>query len=75
MMKQQSERRTERAVTLLLQTLMRNLDDTGIILDEFEATHNDAELCCSRPYNALVTGHFAMEETIEKINSQLNKKR
>lgn len=71
-MKQQSERRTEQAVTLLLQTLMRNLDDTGIILDEFEATHNDAELCYSRPYNALVTAHFAMEEIIERVNKQLN---
>lgn len=73
-MKQQSERRTEQAVTLLLQTLTRNLDDTGIVLDEFEAAHNDAELCYSKPYNALVTGHFAMKEAIEKINSQLNKK-
>jgi len=73
-MKQQSERRTEQAVTLLLQTLTHNFNDTGIILDEFEATHNDAELCCSKTYNALVAGHFAMEDAIDKINHQLNNK-
>lgn len=72
-MKQQSERRTEQAVTLLLQTLTRNLDDTGIILDEFEATHDDAELCDSKQYNALLAGHFAMKEAVEIINNQLNK--
>lgn len=73
-MKQQSERRTEHAVTLLLQTLTHNFNDTGIILDEFEASHDDAELCYSKPYNALVAGHFSMKDAIEKINSQLNKK-
>ena len=72
-MKQQSERRTEQAVTLLLQTLTHNINDTGIILDEFEANHDDAELCYSKSYNAIVAGHFAMKEAIEKINSQLNK--
>lgn len=72
-MKQQSERRTEQAVTLLLQTLTRNLADTGLILDEFEASHNDVEVCYSKPYNALVAGHFAMKDAIERINSQLNK--
>ena len=74
-MKQQSEQRTEQAVALLLQTLTRNADDTGIILDEFEAAHDEAELCGSRQYNALVAGHFAMKEAIERINRQLNKKR
>lgn len=73
-MKQQSERRTELAVTLLLQTLARNVNDTGIILDEFETSHDDGELCDSKPYNALVAGHFAMKEAIERINNQLNKK-
>lgn len=72
-MKQQSERRTELAVTLLLQTLARNLEDTGEVLDEYEATHNEVELCDSKPYNALVAGHFAMKEAIERINNQLNK--
>lgn len=72
-MKQQSERRTEQAVTLLLQTLTHNINDTGIILDEFEANHDDAELCYPKSYNAIVAGHFAMKEAIEKINSQLNK--
>ena len=72
-MKQQSEQRTEQAVKLLLQTLKHNLNDSGIILDEYEALHNDAELCDSRQYNALVTGHFALQEAIDKINRQLNK--
>ncbi len=37
---------TGNAVRVLLQTLTRNWYDTGIILDEFEATHNDLE--CDR---------------------------
>ena len=73
MMKQNSERRTERAVTLLLQTLARNLEDTGIILDEFEATHDEYESDQSKQYSALVAGHFALKEAIERINYQLNK--
>ncbi len=73
-MKQQSEQRTEQAVALLLQTLMRNINDTGIILDEFEATHDDSELCDSKLYNALVAGHNALKDAIETINKQLNKK-
>lgn len=72
-MKQESERRTERAVTLLLQTLARNLEDTGAILDEFEATHDEYESDQSKPYSALVAGHFALKEAIDKINRQLNK--
>lgn len=52
----------------------RNVTDTGIILDEFEATHNDYELCYSKQYNALNAGHFALKDAIDKINDQLNKK-
>ena len=73
-MKQQSEQRTDRAIRLLLQTLERNVVDTGIILDKFEATHNDYELCYSKQYNALNAGHFALKDTIVKITNQLNKK-
>lgn len=73
-MKQHSEQRTERAVGLLLQTLEQNVADTGIILDEFEATHNDYELCQSKQYSALNAGYFAMKDAIDKINNQLNKK-
>lgn len=72
-MKQYSEQRTDRAVRLLLQTLEQNVADTGIILGEFEATHDDYELCYSKQYSALNAGHFAMKEAIEKINRQLNK--
>ena len=72
-MKQKSEQRTDQAIKLLLQTLERNVTDTGIILDEFEATHNDYELCHSKQYNALNAGHFALKSAIEKINKQLNK--
>lgn len=73
-MKQQSEQRTDRAIKLLLQTLKQNLADTGIILGEYEATHNDYELCYSKQYNALNAGHFALKDAIDKINDQLNKK-
>lgn len=58
---------------LLKQTLERNVADTGRILDEFEATHDDYELCHSKAYSALNAGYFALKEAIEKINNQLNK--
>lgn len=72
-MKQHSEKRTEYAVEMLLKSLTRNFTDTGSILDEFEATHNDYECDQSKQYAALVAGHFALEEAIERINNQLNK--
>ncbi len=72
-MKQESERRTEQAVVLLLQTLARNFNDTGVILDEFEATHDEYESDQSKQYSALVAGHFALKEAIDKITYQLNK--
>ncbi len=72
-MKQHSEKRTEAAVKLLIQTLTRNFYDTGIVLDEFEATHNDWECDQSKQYAALVAGHFALKDALEKINNRLNK--
>lgn len=73
-MKQYSEKRTEEGVKILLQTLTRNWYDTGIVLDEFEATHNEWECDQSKQYAALVAGHFALKAAIDKINNQLNKK-
>lgn len=73
-MKQQSEKRTEAAVRLLIETLTQNLNDTGTVLDEFEAVHNDWECSQSKEYAALVAGHFALKEAIDRINKQLNKK-
>lgn len=64
---------TENAVKVLLQTLKRNFNDTGTVLDQYEATHDDCECCNSKAYNALVAGHFALEEAIENINRILNK--
>lgn len=72
-MKQHSEKRTEVGVKLLIETLTQNFNDTGIILDEFEATHNDWECDQSKQYAALVAGHFALKDALEKINNQLNK--
>ena len=72
-MKQYSEKRTETAVKLLIKTLTRNFNDTGIILDEFEATHDDWECDQSKQYAALVAGHFALKEAIDEINNRLNK--
>ena len=74
-MKQHSEKRTEVAVELLLKTLTRNVTDTGIILEEFEATHDDYECDQSKQYDALVAGHFALKEAIYKINNRLNRKK
>lgn len=73
-MKAYAEHIVENSIKELLQTLQRNVTDTGIILDEFEATHNDYELCYSKQYNALNAGHFALKDAIDKINDQLNKK-
>ncbi len=73
-MKQHSEQKTEQAVCLLLQTIERNLQDIGTILNEYEATHDDSECGQSRQYAALTAGQFALEEAKYKINYQLNKK-
>ena len=72
-MKQHSEKRTEVAVKLLIESLTQNFNDTGIVLDEFEATHNDWECNRSKQYAALVAGHFALEEALDTINNRLNK--
>ena len=72
-MKQHSEKRTEVAVKLLIESLTQNFNDSGIVLDEFEATHNDWECNQSKQYAALVAGHFALEEALDTINNRLNK--
>lgn len=73
-MKRHSEERTEAGVGMLLKTLTRNWYDTGILLDEFEATHTESERERSRHYAALVAGHYALKEAMDRINNQLNKK-
>lgn len=73
-MKQYSEKITETAIKLLIETLTQNFNDTGKILDEFEATHDDWECYKSKQYNALVAGHFALKNAIDRIEKQLNKK-
>ena len=72
-MKEHSEKRTATAVKLLIMTLTRNFYDTGIVLDEFEAIHDDCECDQSKQYAALVAGHFALKDALEKINNRLNK--
>ncbi|WP_300935182.1 hypothetical protein [uncultured Muribaculum sp.] len=72
-MKQRAEIMTENAVKVLLQTLERNFNDTGIVLDQYEATHDDCECCNSKAYKALVAGHLALKDAIAKINRILNK--
>lgn len=72
-MKQHSEKRTEVAVGLLIEALTRNIYDTGIVLDEFEAAHDDRECDQSKQYAALVAGHFALKDALDKINNRLNK--
>ena len=72
-MKKYSEKRIETTVDLMLKTLIKNFNDTGVILDEFESVHNEFECDHSKQYAALVAGHFALKEAIDKINHQLNK--
>lgn len=73
MIKQHTEKRAETAVGILLKSLGRDWYDTGVLLDEFEETHTEYECDQSKIYGALVAGHFALKEAIDKINKQLNK--
>lgn len=73
-MKAYAEHIVENSIKELLQTLQRNVTDTGAALDMYEMTHDDYESDQSKQYSALVAGHFALQEAIEKINNQLNKK-
>lgn len=72
-MKAYAEHIVENSIKGLLQTLQRNVTDTGAALDMYEMTHNDYECDQSKQYSALVAGHFALQEAIQKINDQLNK--
>ena len=69
-----SEKRIETAVELLMKTFEQNVADTDTILNEFEVSHDDYECNQSIWYNALVAGHFALKEAIDKINNRLNRK-
>jgi hypothetical protein len=73
-MKTQAERIVENGIKVLLQTLQRNVTDTGAALDMYEMTHDECECDRSKQYSALVEGHYALQEAIQKINHQLNKK-
>lgn len=73
-MKQRAERIAENAVKALLQALRQQVEDTATVLDQYEATHSEYEADQSVQYGALVEGHFAIKEAIDKINNQLNKK-
>ena len=73
-MKTQAERIVENGIKVLLQTLQRNVTATGAALDMYEMTHDECECDRSKQYSALVEGHYALQEAIQKINHQLNKK-
>lgn len=73
-MKAYAEHIVENSIKELLQTLQRNVTDTGAALDMYEMTHDECECDRSKQYSALVAGHFALQEAIQKINNQLNKK-
>lgn len=64
----------DNAVKVMLTTLQRQFEDTSTVLDEYEATHSEYEADQSKQYGALVGGHFAIKEAIDKMNNQLNKK-
>lgn len=73
-MKKTSERQADKAVKQLLEVLTHNWYDTGVVLDNYEESHDDYELCYSKEYNALNAAHFALKETIDRINNIINKK-
>lgn len=73
MIKRQTEEAARRALRALRQIIEGTIDDVGEVLDRYEAAHDDYELTYSKEYAALVAGHFALEEAIEKINNRLNK--
>lgn len=73
-MKQRAERMIDNAVKVMLTTLQRQFEGTSTVLDEYEATHSEYEADQSKQYGALVEGHFAIKEAIDKMNNQLNKK-
>ena len=60
--------RADSALRELRQTLERNWYDTGRVMDDYEAVHDDYELCHSKTYQALNAAHFALKETIDKID-------
>lgn len=64
----------EQGIKTLLKVLERYVSDTEKVLDIYEVSHDERELCYSRDYNALSAGHFALKDTIDQINYQLNKK-
>lgn len=73
-MKRHSEKMTEAAVQALTEVLAQYVGDTGAVLDRFEASHDDAECCGSRAYAALVAGHFALKEALERINNTIKQR-
>lgn len=72
MMKRHAEKRAEAASVDALGRLRRLLDDTGAVMDAYEATHDDWELSTSSVYSMLVAAHFAAKDAVEKIEERLN---
>lgn len=72
-MKKQTEKRLERAIKQLLETLDRNIKDIEILLDEFEAAHDESECEESQYYSAMVSGYVALGEAKERITNRLYK--
>lgn len=71
-MKEKSEERTAAAVKLLLEVFDRNFEDSNIILEEFEETHDDEECFKSKEYQALVGANYALKQGIDRIIKHLN---
>lgn len=61
------------AVKVLRKSLSQNLEDVKGVLDQFEATHSEAEREQSADYKALVEGQFSIEGIIERIDSEFVK--
>ena len=61
------------AVKVLRKSLIQNLKDVKEVLDQFEATHSEAERERSADYKALVEGQFSIEGIVERIDSEFEK--
>lgn len=61
------------AVKVLRKSLSQNLEDVKGVLDQFEATHSEAEREQSADYKALVEGQFSIEGMIERIDNEFVK--
>lgn len=70
--KRKAEDRALRAAMILHRTLERHIRDSGKVLAEYEATHDDYELSSSAVYTALVIARLKMSTAVDAIEDNLD---